>query len=368
MYKNIMKLPWLTVVAVVVLFALSSCASKPTQPPADLTASQPTLPTGPLDGGEWPSSLSGYTSDLDGWFIGIGDTAMGHQENQVFLTHDGGITWAETGNVNDVWPRVLTCGAFADNKNGFLCFRYDIENFGRIYRTADGGETWAQIDLGLVWNLPYNAEKLCGEARSLSFVGDSGKGAMDFFTKFSGDDPANGSILTLITVDFGATWEAVATRPAKELLPLADLPRSYSVDDGVADGVYVSAFTSQGTQVFNQDLIDAFYTKAFIGLPAFVRTMSYTDEGDPVIVDYSYDGKTFTVTTDTTRDKFGGQTMTTATYRYLVFHDRAQGSGKPVYYLSDDENIYIGSDGGGVKLRENLGNIPSPSSDVERPE
>ncbi|MPM29431.1 hypothetical protein SDC9_75971 [bioreactor metagenome] len=170
-----------------------------------------------------------------------------------------------------------------------------------------------------------------------------------------------------MTYDFGASWEAVATRPAKELLPLADLPLNYSADDGTADGVYVSVFTSQGTQVFNQELIDAFYAKAFMGLPAFVRTMSYTDEGDPIIVDYSYDGKVFTVTADTTRDKFGERNITAGTYRYLVLHDRAQGTHEPIYYLSSEENIYIAADGGGVKLREDLCKIPSPSDDVKRP-
>ncbi|HWP79155.1 MAG TPA: DUF4362 domain-containing protein [Candidatus Acidoferrum sp.] len=361
------KAPWVAALIAALLFALSACGSV-AQPPAEPAALQPTLPTGPLDGGEWPSSQSGYTTELEGWFIGTGDTAMGQQENYVYLTHDGGITWEETGNVNDVWPRVLTCGAFANEKIGFLCFRYDIEDFGRIYRTTDGGETWEQFDLGLVWYMPFNVE-MAGEVRSISFAGDSGKGAMDFFTKLSGDDPENGSLLTLMTDDFGATWESVATRPAKALLPLSELPADYGADadDGISEGVYVSVFTREGTQVFNQELMDAFYAKAFIGLPAFVRTMSYTVEGDPIIIDYSYDGEVFTVTMDATRDKFGTREITSRAYKYLVLHERAQGTHKSIYYLSSDENIYVKTDDGGTALREDLGAIPSPSGNVKLP-
>ncbi|HWQ76670.1 MAG TPA: DUF4362 domain-containing protein [Syntrophomonas sp.] len=367
--KCLKKLPWL-MVSVVVLFTLSSCAPQIESQPE----LQSMLPQGSLDEGKWPSSQSGYTSEKDGWFIGSGDTTTGRQKNYVYLTHDGGNTWTETGNVNDVWPRVLTCGAFANDQIGFLCFRYEDENdrkgsqnFGRIYRTTDGGNTWAQYDLGLVWYMPFNTE-MFGEVRSISFVGDSGKGTMDFFTKSSGDNPDSGNILILMTSDFGATWESVSTRPAEELSPLSALPADYSKDDAIADGVYVRVYTSQGTQGFNQDTVDAFYKKAFAGLAAFMRAMAYTDEGDPIITDYSYDGKVFTVTTDSTRDKFGTQDITSATYRYLVPYDHSHPQGVlEDYFLSNEQNIFTGTDDGGAKLREDLGRIPSPSDDVQRP-
>ena len=377
--KRWMSLP----IAGMLLFVLASCMSQTVRPtdaqpavtetPAvvsevpDAAEGNSTVPQAPWEGGIWLASQSGLTSDQEGWFIGSSDVATGHQENYVYLTPDGGVTWTETGNVNDVWPRVLTCGAFANDQVGFLCFRYDIENFGRIYRTTDGGNTWSQFDLGLVWSLPANAD-LCCEARSISFDGNSGNGTLEYFAKLSGDDPSNGSIITLTTSDFGATWESTSTRSATQLPALADLPADYNEEDAIADGIYVNI---HGSEVYNQDTVDSFYANAFAGLAAFMRTMEYTIEGDPIIIDYSFDGNLYTVTTDASRDKFAGadsEKITTATFKYLVLFDHARPQGGlEAYYLSNDLNILTETSDGGTTLIEGLGGIPLPSDNVQRP-
>lgn len=79
-------------------------------------------------GGEYETHWAGFTSKSEGWFIGSPGVALGSSENYVYLTHDGGKTWKETGNVNDEWARVLNCGGFSDENVGYLCFRYDIES------------------------------------------------------------------------------------------------------------------------------------------------------------------------------------------------------------------------------------------------
>jgi len=357
-------------IAGMIIFTLASCASQAVTPsdtsPIVSEANTSSIPQAPWEGGIWLASQSGFTSEQEGWFIGSSDVAMGHQENYVYLTHDGGETWTETGNVNDVWPRVRTCGAFANDKVGFLCFRYDIENLGRIYRTTDGGKTWSLFDLGLVWSLPANAE-LCCEARSISFDGNSGNGTLEYFAKLSGDDPDNGSIITLTTSDFGATWKSTSTRPATQLPALADLPADYSKEDAIVGGVYVNVL---GSDVYNQNVVDLFYRNAFAGLAAFMRTMEYTVEGDPIISDYSFDGKLYTVTTDTSRDKFAGadsKKITTATYKYLVPLNHGPEGALETYYLSNESNIFTKTSDGGTTLIGGLGRIPSPSDDVKRP-
>ncbi|WP_332646659.1 DUF4362 domain-containing protein [Lysinibacillus sp. 54212] len=53
-----------------------------------------------------------------------------------------------------------------------------------------------------------------------------------------------------------------------------------------------------------------FYDNVQNGVPSDLRIVHYTIEGDPIITDLSYDGKSFEVTYDTTRDKFGSGEIT----------------------------------------------------------
>jgi hypothetical protein len=153
--------------------------------------------------------------------------------------------------------------------------------------------------------------------------------------------------------------------------PLTDLPSDYSKEQAVADGVYVNI---HGAEMYNQALVDTFYMDALNGIAAFMRTIEYTVEGDPIITDFQYDGTIFTVTTDISRDKFKGiesEDIFTVTYKYLVPLNRAVPASVPatssdapaIYYLSNDENIFITTtDGRGVTLIDGLGRIPSPSN------
>jgi hypothetical protein len=92
----------------------------------------------------------------------------------------------------------------------------------------------------------------------------------------------------------------------------------YTPPDSEAEGVYVNV---QGAEIYNQAAVDIFYENALAGIPAFMRVINYTVEGDPIISDYEYNGKVFTVTTDSSRDKFGGsgnEKSIIQTYKYLI--------------------------------------------------
>jgi predicted transcriptional regulator len=150
-------------------------------------------------------------------------------------------------------------------------------------------------------------------------------------------------------------------------MPLSYLPADYGAHDNlekaISDGVYVNV---QGAEIYNQATVDFFYKDFFEGRVAFMRTIAYTVEGDPIITDYEHDGKAFTVVTDTTRDKFGSPEIFAETYRYLVPHDRSRPAGVPMQFcLSNDETIYEATpDGDGARLKDGLGRIPSPSDSV----
>jgi hypothetical protein len=131
-------------------------------------------------------------------------------------------------------------------------------------------------------------------------------------------------------------------------------------DNAIADGVYINV---PGNEIHNQAMVDSFYNSVSRSVAAFMRTIAYTDEGDPIITDYQYDGRKYNVRMDTTRDGFGPQEIYSETYECLVYLDRSRPAGIPMpFFLSNDPDIYETTpDGAGVKLKDGPGAIPSPS-------
>ena len=86
---------------------------------------------------------------------------------------------------------------------------------------------------------------------------------------------------------------------------IRDLPEDYGHydirDQAIADGVVV---TFSGATA-NSVKITEFLQSAAKGESAFMRTIYYTTEGDPIITDYEFDGEKYIVTYDNSRDSFG---------------------------------------------------------------
>jgi hypothetical protein len=174
-----------------------------------------------LNGEMFVSYFSGFTSDAEGWYVGCTGSAAGMQKSYIFLTHDGGKSWEETNNLNDVWPRVPTCAVFADDKTGFLCFRYDFEAAGPIYFTEDGGKAWAQLEIPAVTEL-FGSGGI-GEAREIRVSGGS-RLEMIYFCAPEGD-VNTGQLYTSVSTDLGKTWSAFViyqnlnAAPVPEIVP-----------------------------------------------------------------------------------------------------------------------------------------------------
>lgn len=156
--------------------------------------------------GEFSDYRIGFTSAAEGWFIGNYGAAAGKQENYIYLSHDRGKTWQETGNVNEEWARVLTCGGFSSDKTGFLCFRYDIENMGRIYCTNDGGITWELLNIPLFNELVGGG---IGEAREISFGSGKTRNTVNitYFASNTGAD--SGEVFYINGKWNGTDWDFV---------------------------------------------------------------------------------------------------------------------------------------------------------------
>jgi len=196
------------------VFTLCACNSSPPEPSPSETPIPDESPKPPesveyptLDGEPFVGYFSGFTSESEGWYVGTTGTAMGLQYNYIFLTHDGGRTWEETGNLNDVWLKVLTCAVFADDKTGFLCYRYDVENIGRVYRTEDGGQTWTRLEIPAVTELLGSGG--VGEVRDIRVTGKN-RLEMTYYgcPERGADNNAQGQFYTSVSTDLGKTWSA----------------------------------------------------------------------------------------------------------------------------------------------------------------
>jgi hypothetical protein len=89
----------------------------------------------------------------------------------------------------------------------------------------------------------------------------------------------------------------------------------YGTEWAARHGIYVNTL---GAEIINQAALDAFVADAWAGKPTSLKSMYYTIEGDPIFTDYCYDGEIFTIAVDSTRDHWGGKTIQTSTYKYLV--------------------------------------------------
>jgi len=136
--------------------------------------------------------------------------------------------------------------------------------------------------------------------------------------------------------------------------PLSDLPAELSPDQAAAAGYFVD---DHGME-YNQPVVDQFYEDMNTGHSAEMRVVRYTDDGDPVIADYQYDGEKFTVTYDDSRDRTvpeDQKQISVVIFNYLV-----QLSGDQTeYVLSNTQNVYTDDDAS--QTVEGLGWIPAPS-------
>jgi hypothetical protein len=214
---------------------------------------------------------------------------------------------------------------------------------GQFPGDRDGGEFWS-----------FNVNGIDG-INGLFGYGDYGNGecyALYNGERYYAQNPSDPPIPELEL--FVPTWA-----------PLKDLPLDYGKDAAIADGIYVNI---HGSEIYNQKMIDMFYESVFSEKSAISRTMEYTVEGDPIITDYWFDGDSFTVTTDSRRDKFGAQEIIAREYLYLVPLDRSRPAGTPTpYFLSNEQNIFTGTGDGGATLIDDLALIPSPSDSVTMP-
>ena len=88
--------------------------------------------------------------------------------------------------------------------------------------------------------------------------------------------------------------------------------------------------------IYNDDAMTEFLTKVISHAPGSIRTVVYTIEGDPIITTFVYNANYYSVTIDTTRDKFGAGTIESFRYSNLVLY--TDEDAERTYYIVTDLN------------------------------
>ncbi|SHI14903.1 BlaR1 peptidase M56 [Sporobacter termitidis DSM 10068] len=138
----------------------------------------------------------GFITQDDGYLVASPGSALGTSKNFVYLTSDGGKTWKETGNPNDLHSRNMTGAGFSSKDIGFIGFRVDDAVGPTIYWTQDQGKTWAKFDM----KMPGQFDGYYKTPMSPVFSGNEGLWPISLR---KGDDM---STIYMTSEDYGKTW------------------------------------------------------------------------------------------------------------------------------------------------------------------
>ncbi|QKY70770.1 sialidase family protein [Lentibacillus sp. CBA3610] len=143
-----------------------------------------------------------FVSESDGFLILTGGRTMSWEGNRIFKTDDGGATWEEVGSVPT--ERQVTSAGFIDDALGFVSFgsitRNDNPPVPDLYRTADGGESWTQVDV----SIPAEYEGIFRVAETPTF--DGSQGTLLVNQGPNGDYQGGNVKARFVSVDDGETW------------------------------------------------------------------------------------------------------------------------------------------------------------------
>ncbi|WOO38475.1 DUF4362 domain-containing protein [Anaerocolumna sp. AGMB13020] len=115
--------------------------------------------------------------------------------------------------------------------------------------------------------------------------------------------------------------------------PTKEIPEEYPYESAKADGLYVEGLK----ETANIELVDRFLDYSTQGITAYLRKVSYTIEGDPIITDVIHDGSKYYAVTDASRDAYASkEKFITKEYSYINTYEK---DNRRIVYLADRKDI-----------------------------
>jgi len=130
------------------------------------------------------------------------------------------------------------------------------------------------------------------------------------------------------TEDFGDIPDGV--------IPIEKLPQEYTSDMAYENGDYV---VYHHGKIRNKDLMIEFLENVDKGENAFIRTVKFTIEGDPIIHDFSYNDGKYRVTIDTTRDKYASPDSREIKSKEFKYLEIFEANGYSYLVVTDSEDF-----------------------------
>ena len=140
----------------------------------------------------------GFNTPSDGWLVVCQFHGMGSESHYLYRTSDGGVTWTQIGNTNDLYARMLTGAGFATGNIGFMCYRFETDFSPAVCRTTDGGLSWEKVAV----DVPEEFGAYYSET-ALSPVFSGADGVLPVELKNNGGDTVT---IFFTTGDYGDTW------------------------------------------------------------------------------------------------------------------------------------------------------------------
>lgn len=123
----------------------------------------------------------------------------------------------------------------------------------------------------------------------------------------------NGAIRESYPCQIGADQITVVKRAEGKWPASSEIPEVYPLEEAVLDQCFVVALD----KTESEDLLLRFLDHSQNGIISYLRKVSYTIEGDPIITDFLFDGKKYYIFEDVSRDKFASGELYKYEYQYI---------------------------------------------------